>query len=139
MPFLKPMLATATIALVTAPAPALAQDVEGDANSNLVQLGRYHSPDGTFWLDSNDDTELIRYTSARDVSLCLPKPGGVDTADKGYPLRITWDNQWSTVLRPGNCFYFDAKTVKVRPAEPLPNNVTLEGRVRTESALQRGN
>ncbi|GGC20474.1 hypothetical protein GCM10011371_05200 [Novosphingobium marinum] len=123
--------AAATIAL-----PAFAQDVDGDANSPLVQWSRMNAPAGTFWLDSNDDTELIRYTSPRDVELCLPEPGGVGAADEGYPLRISWDGQYSAVLRPGNCFYFDASRVQVKPAEPLPQGVTLTGRVRTESALR---
>lgn len=120
-------------------APAIAQDVEGDAHSPVTQWGRMLAEPGTFWLDSNNDTELIRYTTPRDVSLCLPEPRGVGAADKGYPLKITWDNQYSVILRPGNCFFFDAKTVKVKPAEPLPTGVTLQGRVQTESALQRGN
>lgn len=131
-------IAAAGLATVTA-MPAIAQDVDADAaDGPVVQWGRMNAAPGTFWLDSLDDVELIRYTSPRDVSLCLPEPTGVFAAQKGIPLQITWDNQYTVTLRPGNCFYFDAKTVKVKPAAPLPTGVTLTGRVQTASALRRG-
>lgn len=117
--------------------PVLAQDVEGDANSPTVQWGRMLSEPGTFWLDSNEDVEVIRYTQSRDVSLCLPRPQGVRAAERGHPLRITWDGQNTAVLRPGNCFFFDARQVKVRPASNLPSGVVLTGRVQTQSALRQ--
>ena len=120
-------------------APVIAQDVEGDANSPVVQWGRMLSEPGSFWLDSNDDVEVIRYTSSRDVSLCLPEPTGVYAAQQGYPLTITWDETNTAVLRPGNCLFFDARVVRLKPTNPLPTGVTLSGRVQTESALQRGN
>lgn len=139
MPVNKNLFTAVAGAAALAVTPAIAQDVEGDANSSLVQWGRMMAEPGTFWLDSMDDTELIRYTTSRDVSLCLPEPRGVNAAQQGIPLQITWDNQYSAVLRPGNCFFFDARTVKVKPAAPLPSGVTLSGRVQTQSALQRGN
>jgi len=134
---------TATAAMLAAlalpAAPAAAQDVAGDVSDPIMRWGRQLAPEGTFWLDSNDDTELIRYTSSRDVTLCLPEPTGVYAAQKGYPLQITWDGTNTAMLRPGNCLYFDAKTVKVKPGSPLPSGVTLRGRVNAQSAVQRGN
>jgi len=135
----KILMIAATAAMTTAIPTASAQDIEGDATSPVTQWGRMLAEPGTFWLDSNDDVEIIRYTTPRDVSLCLSKPSGVGAADKGYPLRITWDNQFSVVLKPGNCFFFDAKMVKVKPAADLPSGVVLTGKIQTESALQRGN
>lgn len=128
--------AAAAMPLMAAPTPAAAQHVEGDAHSALMQWARMHAEPGTFWLDSMDDREIIRYTTTRDVSLCLPAPRGVGEADRGYPLRISWDGTNSVVLYPGNCFYFDAKRVVVKPAAELPPNVVLTGRVRAEKALQ---
>lgn len=139
MKIAKPILGSIVGIAAIAAAPALGQDTEGDANSPIAQWGRMLAPEGTFWLDSEDDIEIIRYTTPRDVSLCLPQPTGVYAAQKGLPLQITWDNQYSVTLRPGNCFYFDARTVKVKPAKALPSGVTLTGRVQTEAALQRGN
>lgn len=115
--------------------PALAQDIEGDANSPLVQRGRMLSEPGSFWLDTNDEREVIRYTQPRDVRLCLPKPRGVGSADEGIPIRVTWDQTNVAMLTPGNCLFFDAKRVTLKPAESLPSGVTLSGMVETESAL----
>jgi hypothetical protein len=90
---------------------------------------------GTFWLDSNEDREVVRYTTPRDVRLCLPEPRGVNAPDRGYPLRITWDRTNSVILYPGNCMFFDARQVTVKPATDLPRGVVLRGQVETERAL----
>jgi hypothetical protein len=119
-------------AIAMAAAPAMAQNLEGDARSPVERWGRQMAPPGTFWLDSNDDREIIRYTTPRDVRLCLPEP---TTTERGYPLRVTWDRTNTLVLYPGNCLFFDARQVTVRPASDLPRNVVLRGRVATESAL----
>jgi hypothetical protein len=113
-------------------APAAAQHLEGDARTAVERWGRMNAPAGTFWLDNNDDREIIRYTTPRDVRLCLPEP---TTTERGYPLRVTWDGANSLVLYPGNCLFFDARQVTVKPASNLPPNVVLRGRVATERAL----
>ncbi|WP_156500597.1 hypothetical protein [Croceicoccus bisphenolivorans] len=125
----------ATAAMTVAPS-AQAQHVEGDARSPVVQWGRMMAEPGTFWLDSMDDREVIRYTTARDVSLCLPRPDGVAAADKGYPIQVTWDGTNTATLYPGNCLYFDAKRVSLKPARALEPGVTLTGKVQTAGALR---
>jgi hypothetical protein len=105
---------------------------EGDAESRLVQHARMMAPPGTFWLDSNDDREIVRYTTPRDVSLCQ---GEGSIMAEEIPIRVTWDGTNTAILYPGNCLYFDARQVVIRPAERLPPNVTLRGRVETASAL----
>lgn len=116
-------------------APAAAQHVEGDARTLVERWGRSLAPAGTFWLDSNEDREIIRYTTPRDVRLCLPEPGGVNAPDKGFPLRVTWDQTNVVTLYPGNCLFFDARQVTVKPASELPRGVVLRGRVEASSAL----
>lgn len=129
-------LSIAAAALSLCATPALAQHTAGDANSTLMQWARMNAEPGTFWLDSMNDRELIRYTSPRDISLCLPEPRGVGAADRGYPLQITWDQVNTVTLFPGNCFFFDAKQVVVKPAAELPSGVVLSGRLETERALE---
>lgn len=131
-----------TIASVTALAassvvaiPAAAQHLEGDASSPITRWGRALAEPGTFWLDNQDDREIIRYTTPRDVRLCLPEPRGVGASDRGYPLRVTWDRTNMMTLYPGNCIYFDARQVSVKPAGDLPSGVVLRGNVDTQSAL----
>lgn len=133
---IRPILSCALILAMAAAAPAAAQQVEGDATSALTQWGRMMAEPGTFWLDSNDDVEVVRYTTPRDVRLCLPRPEGVFAAQKGYPLTITWDGANTAVLRPGNCLFFDARRVTVKPATALPSGVTLQGRIEAERALR---
>lgn len=91
---------------------------------------------GTFWLDSMDDREVVRYTTARDITLCLPRPQGVGAAEQGIPIKVTWDQASAATLYPGNCLYFDAQRVTLKPAKALPSGVTLTGQIQTESALR---
>lgn len=116
-------------------ATANAQQVEGDALSATERWGRMRAEPGTFWLDSNDDREIIRYSTPRDVRLCLPQAKGVGAAQKAYPVTVTWDGTTRATLYPGNCLFFDARTVTLRPATDLPRGVTLSGQVETSGAL----
>jgi len=116
--------------------PAQAQHVEGDANSALLRYGRMMSEPGTFWLDGNGDREVIRYTTPRDIRLCLPRAQGVASPRQAYAVQVTWDQTNQAMLTPGNCLYFDARRVMLKPAEPLPAGVTLEGRIDASRALQ---
>lgn len=129
-------IAAASVGLVLAAAPALAQHVEGDTRSVPEWLGRVRADPGTFWLDSNEDREIVHYSSARDVRLCLPRPTGVSAADRGYPLRIRWDQTNEIILHPGNCLFFDARRVTVSPAADLPAGVVLQGSVEASHAVQ---
>lgn len=122
-------------AAALAPISAPAQHLEGDTSDPIMRWGRMMAEPGTFWLDSNDDREIIRYTQPRDVRLCLPRPKGVNSAEEGRAIKVTWDQVNTALLMPGNCLFFDAKRVKLKPAESLPSGVTLTGRVETESAL----
>ncbi len=138
MPSPKTLITSSTLAAALCVSMgAHAQHVEGDVTDPIMRQARMNAEPGTFWLDSMDDREVVRYTTPRDVSLCLPRPTGVSAADKGYPLTLTWDQVNTAILYPGNCFYFDAKRVSIKPAETLPSGVTLTGKVETASALQK--
>lgn len=108
---------------------------EGDANSPLVQWSRMSAEPGTFWLDSAEDREIIRYTT-RDIRLCLPRPRGVGAADRGHALQVTWDGTNRAVLSPGNCLYFDARRGSLKPVGFLPRGVALKGSVERQQALR---
>lgn len=133
-----PLASGLAAAIALSSAPAFAQQVEGDANSPLVRWGRMMAEPGTFWLDSNEDREIIRYTTPRDIRLCLPRAEGVGAAERNIPVQVTWDQTTRATLYPGNCLYFDARRVSLKPTSPLPSGATLEGHVETEQALQRG-
>ena len=123
-------LAAAFAALLTAvPSAASAQRTEGDAHSPLAQLGRMYAEPGTFWLDDSEDREVVRYTTPRDIRLCLPEPSGISGAERSPPVRVTWDQTSSATLYPGNCLFFDARRVSLRPAGDLPRGVVLRGSI----------
>ena len=123
------LLAAAAAATMVA-APATAQRVHGDANSPVVQWGRMLAEPGTFWLDSNQDVEIIRYKTERDITLCLDRTDAQPDMAR-YPVTITWDNANTATLRAGNCYYFEAMTVKVKPAMDIPQGAVLKGRIMT--------
>lgn len=121
--------ATAVLGLSSAANAAAVRDP-------VLRWSEMSAPPGTFFLNNQDDREVIHYTTPRDVRLCLPPaeetPGGRPAAT--VPLRVTWDGINGT-LYPGNCLFFDAKRVTVKPAAALPSNVVLRGTVETASAL----
>lgn len=119
--------------LIGLAAPALAQDpiAEGPAPADpvLADAERYAEPN--FFLNDNQDRELIRYSSPRNLQICAAsakvkrdgRPG------RGYPLQVTYDST-TAVVSPGTCLSFEAKRVQVRAASPLPDNMILEGSLR---------
>jgi hypothetical protein len=88
-------------------------------------------PRDDFLLYSNRETELVRYKTPRDTEVCVArvKPNGLEDPRKATPVRVTWDNDVSTVY-PGNCMSFDAKSVKIRPASPLNQDEVISGTFR---------
>ncbi len=99
----------------------------------VLSMAERMAPRNEFFLDSNEDVELIRFTTPRDNDLCVPRT----TYDKSLQgrrqknaLKVTWDNN-TAVVKPGHCLSFDAKSVKVRPADPLGNDEELVGTIRT--------
>lgn len=127
-------LVLAVASAVAAPGPVWAQRMEGDALSPTERWGRMRAEPGTFWLDGNEDREIIRYSTPRDVRLCLPRAKGVGAADRAYPITVTWDGTTRATLYPGNCLFFDARQVTLKPAAELPRGVTLTGQVETSRA-----
>jgi hypothetical protein len=132
---LRIIAATCAAALALTAAPAIGQHLEGDARSIYERWERMSAPPGTFWLDSSSDREVVRYTTARDVTLCLDEPSTVAGSIQGYALQVTWDRVNTLKLHPGNCLFFDARQVTVKPAAALPAGVVLRGRVETSRAL----
>ena len=128
-------LALGAAIAATSAAPVLAQQLEGDTNSAVMRYARSAAEPGTFWLDNSEDREIIRYSTPRDVRLCLPRAQGVGAAERAVPIVVTWDQTVRATLYPGNCLHFDAKQVTLRPARELPSGVALTGHVETASAL----
>jgi len=125
--------AVAALALLLAAAPAEAQKLvsKGGALSDpILALGERDAGPGRFFLNDDEEVEVIRFKTDHDLQLCAGR--GHLTPDgrvRGYPIKISWDND-TAVIQPGNCLAFEASKVKVRAAGPLPDDITLEGAVK---------
>lgn len=119
----------AALAMAAAPAFAETAVTEGPPPSDpIMQLAQDMMPRNQFVLDSQENIELLRYKSVRDVEICIarPDPDAIDGTSKTVPVEVDWDND-TGIIFPGNCMSFDAMKVKVRPAAPLPPDTELLG------------
>ena len=131
------LLAAASLAVATtfaASAPAAAQRMTNEGSAPLDPLmweAQADAPRNTFFLNSENDVELIRFKRVHDIEIFAgpPDPDKIGAARRGYPIQVSWDNDVS-VIAPGNCLTFDAMRVKVKPASPVPQSIDLVGTVK---------
>lgn len=90
--------------------------------SAIEQRLRMGTEANEFYLFDDGDVKVMEYRMPRDVRICN------DTKRHKVPLQVTYDGKVSKV-RPGHCFAFEAKTVSLRPAEPLDANWDLSGTI----------
>ena len=115
-------------------APASAQSLENRGAGPLdpvIAYGEQLAAPNTFFLNSSDDVEVVRFKREHDLSICAAHPprDTIGAARRGYAIKVSWDNNVS-VVTPGNCLSFEAQRVKVAPASALPESVILTGTVR---------
>ena len=127
-------LAAATAMLVGAAGPVAAETMRTEGpmpDDPVLQWADMMMPRNQFVLNSDQDVELVRYKTPRDIEICAarPDPDSVDGTSKTVPLQVSWDNDVGLIF-PGNCLSFDAKQVKIRPASPLPADTELVGTVK---------
>lgn len=96
----------------------------------VLQYAEQLAPKNQFFINNNEDVEIIRFKTPHDLELCA----GVSRADQrrypnGFPIMVSWDNQ-TAVIAPGNCLAFDAMKVRVRAASHLPQDIELTGTFR---------
>jgi hypothetical protein len=118
--------------LVAGPVAAMRMTNEGPTPMDpLVAWSEQQAPHNTFYLNSSDDVELVRFKQSHALEICAAQPdqNAVGSARHGYPLKVSWAQQ-NAVVTPGNCLHLDAQRMKVQPAAPLPQDVVLTGTVR---------
>lgn len=124
--------ATAMFAGLIAPAVAETARTEGPPPVDpIMEWADQLLPRNEFVLNSDQDVELVRFKTPRDIDICIarPDPNTVFGTRKAVPVQVKWDNDIG-VIWPGNCLSLDAKSVKIRPASPLPNDAELNGAFR---------
>ena len=96
----------------------------------IIALGEENAGRNHFFINNDEDVEVIRFKSPRDVEICAGAPKKRrDGRVTQYPIKVTWDTQTS-VVQAGNCLSFDAQRVTVRAASSLPEDIVLEGSYR---------
>ncbi len=127
------VLSLAAIMAATVAAPAFAQKMrtEGPQDLDPVMAWADRAPArNQFVLDSDQDVELIRFSTPRDIEICIPRSrqASVDSS-KAVSVKVSWDNN-TGVIAPGNCMSFDARSVKVRASGPIGDDAQLVGSFR---------
>ena len=126
-------VSTVTGALLSS-APASAQRLTNQGppvDDPIEAYSEDTAPPNSFFLNSSDDVELIRFKRIHDLSLCVARANlrDVDSARHAYPIKVSWDDSVG-VVTPGNCLAFDAQRVKVSPAASIPDGIVLTGTIR---------
>lgn len=119
----------ALFASVAVPVAAQTMRTEGpQPDDPIMQWADQMLPRNEFVLNSDQDVELIRFKTPRDIEICIgrPDPNAIGGTRKAVPVQVKWDNDVG-VIWPGNCLSFDAKQVKVKMAAPLPQDDELIG------------
>jgi len=98
----------------------------------IMALAQASAPSNEFFLNSQDDVELIRFTKPHDNTICVPRVRSdwVDGRTQSIGVIVSFDNVKATI-NPGNCLSFDAKSVRVKPAGQVPQDEDLVGTIRT--------
>jgi hypothetical protein len=121
-------------ALVAVAAPVSAQKLvsKGPVPADPIMLeAEWNVGHNQFVIDSNQDSELIRFKSPHNLQLCAGAAhrDADGSLDRSYPLKVTYDGQ-TTIVAPASCSTFRAQRIRVAAASPLPGNTVLEGSIR---------
>ncbi|MEZ5921759.1 MAG: hypothetical protein R3C60_10460 [Parvularculaceae bacterium] len=125
----------AAVVLLAAGAAAAKPSLENEGLPPMdptLALAQATAPRNEFFLNSQTDVELIRFTRAHDNTICVPRARSdwADGRTQSVGVIATFDNVKATI-NPGNCMSFDAKSVRVKPAGPIPQDEDLVGTIRT--------
>lgn len=130
------ILKAITVAAVSlgAVAPLAAQTMRNEGlppTDPVMQLAEADAPRNTFFLNNQQDVELIRFKRVHDIEICAGRADrdAVGAVKRGYSITVSWDSEVGVVM-PGNCLTFDASRVKVKPTGSLPQDIELVGTVR---------
>jgi hypothetical protein len=121
-------------ALAAIAVPAMAQKLtsEGpDAPDPIMQESEWNAGPNQFFVNSNDDRELISFSSPHNLQLCATSARRTTLGRRirSFPIKVSYDGQ-STVVQPGTCSSFQAQRVTVAAASQLPGNIVLTGNIR---------
>lgn len=124
---------SATVPLWAA-APLAAQTMRNEGlppSDPIMQMAEDDAPRNEFFLNNQQDVELIRFKRVHDIEICAgrPDPDAIGSAKHGYAITVSWDSDVGLIM-PGNCLTFDAMRVKVKPASALPQSIELVGTVK---------
>jgi hypothetical protein len=113
-------------ALAALAAPASAQKLVSKGLGPvdpIMQEAEWNAGPNQFFIDNNQDRELIRFKSPHNVELCAGAAhrDADGSLDKSYPLKVTYDGQ-TTIVAPASCSTFHAPRIRVASASPQPGD-----------------
>ncbi|MBI1181939.1 MAG: hypothetical protein GC201_15445 [Alphaproteobacteria bacterium] len=118
------ILATTTLAIGMSAAGM------GTAAALPNDLTSFFAPPGKFYLKDQSDVEIIDYSKPKDITVCASRgtPPKTTPEDNHGPIALKAKYAGiEKIIQPGNCLMFEAKEVKVSPAEELPEGWIVEG------------
>jgi len=131
------VIASVAIGIIGMNLPAQAQTLRREgppATDPIIAWAQQMAPRDEFFINSNEDVELIRFKTDRDNTVCVPRNTRLKRLDgepQNYALKVMWGKKNKAIIKPGKCLSFDAKTIKVRVDGRMPQDVTLVGSIRT--------
>ena len=126
------LLIAPALAAIAAPVSAQKLVSKGPVPVDPIMLeAEWNAGHSQFFIDSNQDRELIRFKSPHNLELCAGAAhhDADGSLDKSYPLKLTYDGQ-TTIVAPASCSTFRAQRIRVAAASPLPQDTVLEGSIR---------
>jgi len=91
------------------------------ATENMIRL---YSEPNQFYLFDQTSVEVLDYKTERDVRICL------DARRHHVALEVDYDKK-TALVRPGDCFMFEAMHVAIKPASDLGDDLDLKGTIET--------
>ena len=94
------------------------------ADTATETMIRMYSEPNEFYLFDQSSVELLDYKNDRDMRICL------EERRHHVPLEVDYDGK-TAIVRPGDCFAFEAKHVAIKPGGTLGSDLDLKGTIET--------
>ncbi len=131
------VIASVAIGIIGMSLPVQAQTLRREgppASDPIIAWGQQMAPRDEFFINSDENVELIRFKTERDNTICVPRNTRLNHLEgkpQNYALKVMWGKNNKAIIKPGKCLSFDAKTIKIRVDGKMPQDVTLMGSIRT--------
>jgi hypothetical protein len=118
-----------TAAAPAPPSPQL-RHVGPVPDDELLAMGEWDAPPGTFYLNGPQEAEVARFQTPQRLEVCNAiQRRGYALHPNPVSLALSWD-AGTGMVAPGNCLLIDARQLRIKAAAAIPDDLVLRGRVR---------